>query len=529
MGVFPLADLAKCGGFRTEIIHMGVENFLDVNFSLEEYVVQNRVKLISFSLFWFHQSFDVLDLAMKIKKASSDTFIVLGGLTASYYAEELLTEYWFIDAVNVGYGEVTIIPLLNNIINNSGSLSQVPNLYYRLEGRAINSSLHVIDQALFHELNYTNLNLLRNYSTYVKFFGLHEMPLKASLDSLSKDKIMNETIETKMFPLAVGRGCNLQCSYCGGNKNTCRNLYGEDFLLWRSHEDILQDIDTVLNYGYTKVFICFDPSRKMQIYYVELFQKIRERNKNISMYFECWCLPTKEFIDQFQETFPDKDSHLLVSVDTFSEHIRKINQINYVTNEDFIEIFDYLEQKNVRFDLCFSIGLPGSTIIEDMKTYEDMKKIKKKYRMLGRLNTFLIDLVPGSSMYEMPEQYGVEVGYRSFKDFYREFSDPLHTTYALCNYKLKNYFNDERDIGTISDFANKLQLIKCKYFCGINEMDDPYNGKEGNMKKCVAMRQDVYDEMGLKIEAEEFDDVHTYSKELEKVRLQYHMSRMKYK
>ena len=526
MGLLALADLASQNGYKTEIIHMGVENLIDDNFSLVRYVIDNQVKVVGLSLYWFHQSYDVIDLANKIKKDSPDTYIFLGGLTASYYTEEILTNFEFIDAIVVGYGENSIIPLLDCIIRKKHTLSKVPNLYYRTDLKVTNTALCNIDEELFHKLNYTNLDLIRNFETYIEYFGLHEMPLHKSAHH---EKIMNQTIETKMFPLFIGRGCNKICSYCGGNRDTCCKLNGEKYLLFRNHDTVISDIEKLITLGYTKVFVCFDPPHAMQDYYVELFKKIYEKKIKISMYFECWSLPSEAFIDEFSKTFPDENSHLLLSIDTLSEDTRRKNKGAYFSNEDLKRTLQYLDEKNVRFDLCFAIGLPGSTFEEDMKTYEFIKNNLLQFKALGRINTFLIDLVPGSPLYENPEFYGISVSKKSFMDYYDEFSHPLRSTYALINYKLDHYFNDERDNTTIEKFSEMLQLIKCQYFCGINEQRSSKVNEEENINECFHKRQMVYKKMGLDIKAQPFLASHTYNDELAEVIKAYDKPRIRYK
>lgn len=523
MGLLALADLVSQNGYKTEIIHMGVENLIDSNFSLVKYVIDNQIKVVGLSLFWFHQSYDVIDLAEKIKKGSPNTFVFLGGLTASYYADEILTNFKFVDAIVIGYGENSIIPLLDCVIQKKYTLSKVHNLFYRIDHQVTNTKLCFIDEKLFHELNYTNLKVIKHFEMYIQYFGLHEMPL---LKTETHEKIMNQTIETKMFPLSIGRGCSTLCSYCGGNRDTCHKLYGDKFLLYRTHDEVLSDIESVITLGYTKVFICFDPSRDMQNYYIELFKKISQKKIRVSMYFECWSLPSEAFIYEFSKTFPDENSHLLLSIDTLSEDTRKKNKGEYFSNEELIKIFQYLDEKKVRYDLCFAIGLPGSTYSEDMKTYEFIKNILQRYKSIGRINTFLIDLVPGSPLYENPKQYGISISKKSFLDYYNEFSQPLRSTYALCNYKLDHYFYDGRDNTTIEKFSEMLQLIKCQYFCGVNEQSSV--NQEENINECCRKRQMIYEKMGFNIKAQPFSNSHTYNDELAEVIKSYDKSRIRY-
>lgn len=519
MGTIALANMVEAEGYKTKLIHMGVELLLDKSFSVVDYVSKHKVKMVGLNLFWFHQSFDVIDLAQKIKKYAPETFVFIGGLTASYYADEIMNEYQQIDAVVCGYGEVGIKDLCNYVIKKEGELSKINNLVYRNGGEIVRTPVVEVDAVTISELDYSNLSLLRNYEVYAEYFGLHEMPLNLSE---SKGKIMNETIITKMFPLAIGRGCDTVCSYCGGNKVICKRLYGVNFMVWREIEQVIVDIEKVQQYGYNKIFICFDPNDDNDNYYIRLFREIKNRDIRISLYFECWKLPDKEFLDAFSETFPDEHSHILLSIDSINEVTRGGNRSNQFNNKEMLEAFEYCDRKKIRIDLCFSLALPRSSYQEDFLTYEFMKDALQNYKMIGRVNTFLIDLVPGSPMYENPEKFDVEVTYHSFKDYYQAFKDPLHSTYALCNYKLKNYFGDERDNGTVEEFSKYVQNMKCQYFCGINDKHTDH------IMECCHQRKEVYKELRFDIDAQPFDIKYTYQDELRIIKNKVIVERYEY-
>ena len=525
VGQIALANMVREAHYQTLLLHLGVERLLDENFSVVEFVRNHDVKMVGLDLFWFHQSYDVIDVARKIKRQCPSVFLFLGGLTASYYAEEILEEFPFIDAISCGYGETNMIPLVHYAIDHCGSIEKISNLYYRKNNHVVCNEKGVVCPDIMNTLNYSALDIIHHYSAYVDYFGLHEMPLDSSK---CRKKIMNESIYTKMFPLAIGRGCDSSCIYCGGNAGTCKKLYGQQYMIWREIENVVNDIQVVKQYGYNKVFICFDPLDHNDNYYERLFEEIKKRGIQISMYFECWKLPSISFIKAFSNAFPDKNSHLLISVDSVSETIRQSTRGNQFTNMELEAALTQLDNYHVRYDLCFSLGLPNSTLRTDLSTYDYMRFALQSHRMIGRVITFLIDIVPGSLIYEYPERYDAQVNVRSFMDYYHSFENPLHSTYAMCEYKLNHYFGDERDNGSITDFSNNLQYIKCKYFCGINEEYKLQQGFEENSKKCARARQTVFDDLGVDITALPFNDQYQYQDELALFVEKYDAERSKY-
>ena len=68
MGLFSLASELEKSGFETEIIHLGIEKYLNKNFSISNYIKENEIKFAAFSLNWQQQSYDVIETARQIKK-----------------------------------------------------------------------------------------------------------------------------------------------------------------------------------------------------------------------------------------------------------------------------------------------------------------------------------------------------------------------------------------------------------------------------------------------------------------------------
>src|SRR4030042_3154754 len=130
MGVLALADLLACEGYDTEVLHLGVEWIEDKGFSLIDYIAQKRPRVVALSLHWHPQSYDVLEQARMIKEAFPEIFIILGGLTASFYHREIMERFPWVDAIIRGEGEGPLLQLMEGLIKG-GRLETIPNLTWR--------------------------------------------------------------------------------------------------------------------------------------------------------------------------------------------------------------------------------------------------------------------------------------------------------------------------------------------------------------------------------------------------------------
>lgn len=106
-GFFPLGNALKENGFDIEIIHLDLE----CNNKITEILDFETVDLIGFDCHWVNQSLVVMDTAKLIKEIKPEIFIFLGGFTSRLFAEEIVTNYFQVDAVLRGDGDIPIIEL----------------------------------------------------------------------------------------------------------------------------------------------------------------------------------------------------------------------------------------------------------------------------------------------------------------------------------------------------------------------------------------------------------------------------------
>ncbi|MDP3017658.1 MAG: cobalamin-dependent protein, partial [Deltaproteobacteria bacterium] len=93
MGLLGLADLLQRNNISTQIVHVGVEWIEDPHFSLVDYIKEKSPRIVALDLHWHHQSFDVMEVARKVKTAFPSTYLLLGGFTASFFHEESMRTF----------------------------------------------------------------------------------------------------------------------------------------------------------------------------------------------------------------------------------------------------------------------------------------------------------------------------------------------------------------------------------------------------------------------------------------------------
>ncbi len=489
MGLLALAELLQRRGLRSEIVHLGVEWLNDPGYKIAEELESRHVRMVAFPLYWHYQAYDTIEVARAVKAASPDTFVVFGGLTASYFADEILRDFGFVDAVLQGHAEGSLPVLAGELATDAPDLARVPYLHYRV-GESLHTSpktFHASQESL-DELVFADFSLLRHAEVYIANFGF---PLALSKEYRPEEHREHGTMGRTFFPLCVGRGCPTSCTYCAGNRDNLRFCNGRNTILWRDPERVIEDIRRAKDAGYRTMSLCFDPSPRRPDYYLDLFARIRKAKLGVDFYFENWGLPTPEFLQSFAETFEAPHSYMAYSPDTGSDAVRKLNKGFYYTTEELRESIRQAEGRGVQLDVFFSIALPGENAVEALKTRDLITEIREGYGNIRRLMTWSVQLEPGSPQYEHPERFGMMTDRHGFMDFYRAHGGPRADTYSSLGFKISDYFGDERDKGGILEFEAAMQHFKCMEFCFLSPDPRQRVSPEEGRRHCLERREKI--------------------------------------
>ena len=466
MGIFALADNLEQHGYPAEIVHLGIEWIEDHDFDLMAYIEKRRPVVVALSLHWHYQSYDVITVAEAIKARFPDIFVCAGGFTASYYHREIVEDFPCLDAVIQGDAEEPLLRLVEQVKKDKLALHKVPNLTWRSNGRIIeNEAFYCATEAQLDALRFTNLALLKHHETYVNYFG-HPFMWKKNF---SKKANFNKlSIGSKTFPLAIGRGCPMTCTWCAGSVLSQRFITRRIKPIYRSIAKILESIQEALSYGYETMYVVFDPYPDNHAFFIELFAKIREKDMHCEMVFECHGLPTRPFMDAFHATFPHEESFLCISPDTGSERVRRMHKHGFYSNQELLDCLQYLQELGVNSEVFFTYGIPGETPDDLQETIRLKRFIKRTFKRVRCIRVLSIEIEPGAPWHMDPQKYGIQHDRPHFRDFYRAHSSKYNQTYSSLGYFIPNYFPGGNGAQDIASFEQALQKIKCRHFCFLN-------------------------------------------------------------
>lgn len=411
VGVVGLVNLLRAQDWAVEGLNLPLELMLQPAFSLHQWLAaRTPAKLVMIDLHWYEHSFGALDAAQTVKAVWPGTPVVIGGLTASHFAEEILANFPAVDYIIRGDAEQPLLKLADAVCAQTeepAALARVPNLLYRQAGvtkqtpRTFFARSDDLDPLDFVTLDW--LHHAENYAA-LQYSGI-------GLIRLHDAKLTSHW-------LCIGRGCVFNCIYCGGGKDSHAELAGRNGYVMRSPERVAEEVALLASKGRQQVALSLDPATFGPAWWRAFFGRLRAQGTRIGIYNEFFQLPSSEFIDELGRTADLQHTEVAISPLSGNEAVRRRNG-KFYSNERFLAMLDTLKAYSIPIFVYFSLNLPGETLQTFKETLALADQIGKRYpphllRMLNPCHT----LDPVSPMSRQPDAFGMTVHYRTFQDYY---------------------------------------------------------------------------------------------------------------
>ena len=405
VGFVSMLNHAIQNGFSGRISNIAVLMLSSDRFDAEKYIKNLDADIFGIDLHWMPHVHGVFNMVKMIKRIHPDRKILLGGFSSSYFAEEIMDQIRDVDFILAGdFVEKQLIILMSAIEVNR-NLENVPNLWYRREGKIVhNPPLKDKNPADAVFLDYSIL--VKNSVKY------HDV--KGHLPYYSW--IKNPTGMT-----IIQRGCQFNCGFCGGSNFAYKNRYYESSPVRRDPGRVAEEIRIVQDTINSPVFIAGDINQTGSDYYLRLFREIRERGVDLPLLTEYFVPPGREYFSELSKNINNYACE--ISPDSSIDRIRNETG-RFYSNEQLEKFIELAKEFGARkFDVYFSIGLPYQTKESVMEDANYMGKLIERYNsqqmpLYGFISPLAPFIDPGSLFYEMPERYGFRIFTKGIMDFY---------------------------------------------------------------------------------------------------------------
>jgi len=405
MGLFSMASFLEDNSYSARIFNLPLEQILYEK-SIQQLIKEIEAKIYAIDLHWFVHSDGAIEVARMCKKLHPNSKVVLGGITASFFGNEIIRNYPFIDIIVNGEGEKTMLDLVKAVISSEPNeqLREVKGITFRINNKIVTTPPRPPSD--LNDFDFTRLRLMNHYDEY----------LRVSYSSFIPNK-------RRSFWLTIFRGCPFSCSYCGGGRETYYSIFNYDKIpLVRKVDKVVEDIRR-LNEDFKVQIVRFgqDPEVLGKRYYSELFDKIKKEKIDIFAYNEAWNrFPSHEFLIELKSSF--QEVNIAVSPDSALDEIR-VASGRFGTNEELFKLADFLEKNEILTDIYFLIGLPGETK-ESCKSICNIADKFTKYKYIIVIPPFPFTPDPNSPMALNPSKYGIKLIFKTFKHYKDAFVSP---------------------------------------------------------------------------------------------------------
>jgi B12-binding domain/radical SAM domain protein len=448
VGITSIAEMLEQNGFNVQIVNIAYLMLKDKNFDAEKAIAKMNPVAFGIDLHWMPHVHGSIELAKICKKYHPNTPIIFGGLSASYYHDELIT-FPFIDFVVRGDSTEEPTLQLMRAIKYSGSFDKIPNLTWKKpDGSGVfNPLTHVPDN-----IDYVSVPC---YSYVIRSVFKYA--------NLQNTVPYQDWLKYPITALLTARGCTQNCSICGGSKFAYKRICNRDKPAYRSPQSLIEDIRFIEKLGRAPIFVLHDLRQAGQAYVDEFFSLLKKENIKNELVIELFWEAGDEYFSKIADAVPKFS--LEMTLETHIESIRKFNGKFACTNEQvestLASAFKYGCRKT---DIFFMTGIPTQTYSQAVDSINYCRHLLEKFDGDKRLSLFIAPLAPfldpGCLAFEFPEKFGYKKFCHTLMDHYHASTKPSWK--HILSFETEAMTRDEI-VRSTYEAALKLNALKHEY------------------------------------------------------------------
>jgi len=413
IGMISIAEYLQRNGYNVKIANLAKRMILRSDFDVEGYIRKTEANIYAVDLHWSSHSQGAIEIARLCKKIHPNALVILGGLTATRFHQEILKNFPFVDGIIRGEAEKPLLSLVESW-KSPKKLRKVPNLTYSKKGGKVQVNPLMKPSESLDEYEFTQLDLMD--------FGDQFMGISAQDGRPSEDRYAR-LLRRWQIPLC--RGCLYNCTSCGGSAYSYRSLLGREKPAVRNPEKIVEDLQKLKERGIDNVFLFQDPRMLGKRYHQKLVNVLRKEKPDIGLSLELFTPADEDFFRGLSRV--KTPFSLTISPESGVENVRRAHGRGY-SNAELLDSVKLCLKYGVKLSLFFMLTLAEETVeslretwglwekIYQMENYarDIAKESRLTYIHMGLM--YLLD--PGSLAFDFPEKYGYRLFFKNFKDYY---------------------------------------------------------------------------------------------------------------
>ena len=400
IGFFSIKQRLREHGFNTEIVNLASLMLMHPQIDVDRLLARLEAPVFGFDLHWMAQCHGSIELAKKLKAIHPESLIIFGGISATYYADELI-QYPAVDVVVKGYDTLEPVTLLMQAVTHGEyRLDHIPNLVYKGKGSQILST------------------------------GFSHKPMKnyndATVDWSYFQKARGDSTTSKLIMTLPNTGCAMDCPWCGGSRFAYRNIMKVNkTLIQKDNAHIINELRTMGDAAKTTSIYalqCYSETKDRMHQYLDGVKEMGYKN----VFFEQFHLTPDDMLKKMGQS---TQAYIMLSPESHDQVISKLaGRGNYSMYEMEEWIPKALDAGISGVMIWFFIGMPHQTPQSVLETVAYSESLLKKFRgqnVLPLICPMVPFLDPGSRFFEEPHKHGYKIFHRTLEEHRQAMLEPL--------------------------------------------------------------------------------------------------------
>jgi len=434
-------------GYSVRIMNIAVKMLRSKRFDVEKAISELHPLIFGIDLHWMPHVQGSLALAEIVKKYHPNTPVIFGGLSSTYYHEELIRCYPNIDYVMRGDSTEDPLRQLLAAIKTGGSFEDIPNLTWR-DGQGkvrVNPLSHVPTNLDGIKIDYSHIMKkvmrYRDLSGYTPYQNWLNYPA------------------TAVFNV---RGCTHTCRTCGGAAYAFRENCNRPRPAYRDPELLARDMKVIDNNLNAPIIIIGDMMQPGRDYALRLLKELKKQKIRNPVAVEFFVPPADDILERIADAVPN--FNIEMSPESHDEEVRRTFGRPY-GNEELERMLDTsLRLGCKRIDLFFMIGLSKQTYQSVLDSVDYCRILLEKFGHTKRLIPFISPYAPfidpGSEAFENPEKFGYKIFCRTVEE-HRQAMESASWKYVL-SYETK-WMTRQEIVDSSYEAGMILNRLKAKH------------------------------------------------------------------
>ncbi len=403
VGLTSIASFLEKNHYNVQIVNLAHRMMQRSRFDVERYIARQSATVFGIDLHWLPHAQGALAIAEVVKRLHPNSYVLFGGLSASYYHEELI-DYPFVDFVIRGDSTEEPVRQLLQALREGSGLEGVENLTWKgADGSKVANPLTFIPV----DLDYVDVPDYRYAMRSVFKYG--------NLSNLIP------YIEWMHYPLTMllnSRGCTQDCSVCGGSASAYRHIGRRARPAYRSPEKLAADARTITSFSRAPIFMVHDPRIGGMSRCREIFDRLARLELPNELILELFFPANGDFFTMVENSV--RSWSLEMTIESHDEELRRVNGKFPFSNKMLESTIEGALAHGCRkLDLFFMVGIPHQTYGQAMEAVDYYRHLLERFGEGGKIHAYVSPLSPfldpGSRAFEEPS-FGYEVRYRTLEE-----------------------------------------------------------------------------------------------------------------